>query len=347
MDRPLLVSTPANIRYLTGFAGVSETEREAFVLLSKKEHFLFTNALYLEEARKLPDVTVIEISRENPLSSNVRRVLAKLKSTKLEYEDANLTVAEYEKLKSALSGVQLTGSRDRIEQKRMIKTKKELAHIRAAAKATDQCFSYILKRIKPGITESRIAWEIEGYLRIHADGIAFDPIIAFNAHSSMPHYHARSNDPLRRGSVILLDFGAKVNGYCADMTRVVFVGTPKPEWISAYEAVLSANGKALSMLSEGETNGATIDVTAREIIAEKNLPVYPHGLGHAVGLEIHEAPRLTVKKPETLSPGMVVTVEPGTYLPGQFGIRIEDLVAITDSGIQVLSASEKRVTVLP
>lgn len=358
----LLISNPTNIRYKTGFVGVSETEREAYVLVVHEQKILFTNALYRETARQLENIEVVEISRDEPLSKKLKVVLKKLNVKTLEYEDTNLTVAELNKLSSVLSGITLSGIRDRIEIERMIKRDDEIEQIKKAAAVTDQCFAHIKKRIKPGITEARIAWEIEGFLRNRAGGMAFDPIVAFNEHSSMPHYLSRGNLPLRKNSLILLDFGAKVNGYCADMTRVVFLGKPKPEWVLAYEIVMKAQQTALRHLSSRyhvpvhdtarrkisavEISGAETDKAARNVIEKAGLPVYPHSLGHAVGLDIHEAPRLTVKKPEMLFPGMVVTIEPGTYLPGQFGIRIEDLVQIRPNSINVLSKSKKDITIL-
>jgi len=341
-----LITNPTNIRYLTGFVGASETEREAYALIANDKKVLFTNALYLEQARKLQNVEVIEISRDEPLSKKLKVVLEKLNVNTLEYEDTNLTVAEFNKLTSVLSGIALSGVRDRIEKERMIKNNYEIGQIRKAAAVTDQCFSYLLKRIKPGITETKLAWEIEGFLRMHAGGIAFDPIVAFNENSSMPHYLSRGNLPLRKNSLVLLDFGARVNGYCADMTRVVFLGTPKPEWIRAYEKILKANVKVLSMLNGGERNGATLDAAARKIVTAAELPVYPHNLGHAVGLDIHEAPRLTHKKPEMLIPGMVVTIEPGTYIQRMYGIRIEDLVLLKYNCMEVLSKTPKTLTII-
>ncbi len=337
----LLVTNPVNIRYLTGFIGVAPEERESYILLSNDTKYLFTNLLYVEQAKALEGVEVIQISRENPLSKEVLNLTTKLGIKKLGFEDDNLTVAEFTKLKDTLTDVAFIPTRNRIEEQRMIKRKDEIEHIKLAAKITDQCFSYIRKRIRPGVTESRLAWEIESFCKVKAGGNAFSPIVAFNEHSSQPHYESRGNSPLRNGSLILLDFGASVNGYCADMTRVVFLGTPKPEWVRAYETTLSANEKAMELLIDGERHGATLDAAAKEIIAEADFPTYPHSLGHAVGLAIHEAPRLSATKDEILKTDMVITVEPGIYIEGQYGIRIEDLVRLTANGTEVLSKSPK------
>ncbi len=331
----LLITNPTNIRYLTGFVGVEN--RDAYVLITRTTTYFFTSSLYAEQVKHLSPII---LSAAYPIT----QALTDISVQKIEFESDNLTYAEYARL--VASGFTLTPTKNKIEALREIKTKQEIQYIKRAASVTDQCFSFILNRIKPGITESRLAWEIESYLRVKGGDLAFSPIVAFNTNSSQPHYVSRGNSPLRKKSLILLDFGAKVNGYCADMTRVIFLGSPKPEWINAYNAVLAANKKAIDMLTKGERNGATLDAAAQRIIVQTGLPVYPHSLGHAVGLDIHEAPRLTVKKPETLKTDMVVTVEPGVYIEGSYGIRIEDLVLLTDKGIYTLSRSQKELTIV-
>ena len=371
----LFITNPTNIRYLTGFVGVDE--RDAYVLLTNNQAFLFTNSLYRELAKKLErsgnrvqgtDVQFVEISRENPISRELLRITTDLKTKELGFEDTNLTVAELSKLKKVLTDVKLIPIRDRIEKLRMIKRKDEIDNIRLAATITDQCFKYMLNRIRPGATESRLAWEIESFFRKNGAENAFSPIVAFGKHTSQPHYQVSNNWPfdfaqgeqngiLQKQDVVLLDFGASVNGYCADMTRVVFLGTPKVEWIKTYTTVLKAQTDALKYLEECfnvlihqykriPISGSKADQISRKVIELAGLPTYPHSLGHAVGLDIHEAPRLTVKKDEKLESDMVITVEPGVYLEGQYGIRIEDLVLLTDTGIDILSKSPKEIIVL-
>lgn len=342
----LLITNPTNIRYLTGFVGATPEEREAYVLLTENQKYLFTNSLYLEKAKNLTGVIPVQISRENPISKEVKELCEKLKILKLGFEETNLTVAEYVRLTEQLPNVRFVATKNTIEDRRQIKRPDELANIKLATAITDQCFKFITRRIRPGMTESRFAAEIENFCKYKGGGNAFSPIVAFNEHSSQPHYDSKGNSPLRRGSLVLLDFGARVNGYCADMTRVVFVGKPKPEWVAAYTTVLASQQKVLDLLSSGERDGATLDAAAREVIAEADLPPYPHGLGHGVGLDIHEAPRLSVKKKEILEDGEVFSVEPGVYLPGRYGIRIEDLVRLTHTGAEVLSTSPKTLTVL-
>lgn len=358
----LLVTNSTNIRYLTGFVGSAPNEREAYVLLTRKQSFMFTNPLYLESAKNINPPAgghisnikyeIVEISREHPVSKRLAAIVKKLKGTSLGFEENNLTVAEYTKLRKVLEGIQLTPTRDRIEKLRMIKRNTEVRNIRKAATITDACFAFILGYLKPGVTETEIAWEIESYIRKNGAALAFSPIVAFNAHSSQPHYQGMGSglkDPqgLTPNSLVLLDFGARVGGYCSDMTRVVFIGKPKNEWRRAYQTVLAAQMKALDYLNTTpKPSGATADRIARKVIKEAGFTPYPHSLGHAVGLAIHEVPRLTIRKDTNLLPGMVVTVEPAVYMEGQYGIRIEDLVCLTQAGIDILTKSTKQLLIL-
>lgn len=332
----LLITCPANIRYLTGFVGVDK--RDSYLLLIQAKKYLLTTSLYLEAAKNLKDVIVVEISKEKPIEKEVAKL-----TDRIEFEENDLTVGEYNKLKKFIK--KLIPTKNRIEKMRMIKRPDEIENIRAAAKLTDQCFTYILRRIRPGVTERRLAWEIESYIRYRGAECAFSPIVAFDKNSSQPHYQPGS-DLRRPQGLTLLDIGARVNGYCADMTRVVFMGKPKDEWVKAYKAVLEAQQKALDLLRSGERNGATLDKQARKVIEKANLPGYQHSLGHNVGLDIHETPRLTVKKDAALRPGMVFSIEPAIYIQGQYGIRIEDLVLLKRNSIEVLSKSSKEIVIL-
>lgn len=369
----LFITNPTNIRYLTGFVGVSPEEREVFVLFTRNQVFLFTNALYREAARKLSNnqiiqlsnnpIEFIEISREYPISKRLAQLVRKLKIKKLGFEEKDLTVAEYRKLKKELKNVTLIPTKDRIERLRMIKGDREIKNIKAAAKLTDQCFNVILSKLKMGVTEREIGWEIEAYIRKKGAELAFSPIVAFGKNTSQAHYNRLSPHPkenqslalksgvLQDRDLVLLDFGAKVNGYCADMTRVVFIGKPQDEWRRVYQTVLEAQAQVLAALPKTRS-GAKLDRLARNVIKRAGFLPYPHSLGHNVGLAIHEDPRLTMKKdPSTSSgqvllPGMVITVEPAIYKEGQYGIRIEDLVLLKKDRLEVLSTSSKELIIL-
>lgn len=350
----LLVSNPANIRYLTGFTGTSPAERETYVLLAYKKIYLFTSSLYLERARKLANsrklsagsrkLEIIELSPATPLAKKLQEVLNFTNTTRLGFEEADLTVAEFNQLKSTLSHVELVPTQRRIEEMRQIKHLDEITYIKRAAQLTDQCYLQILKLLKPGVTESQIAWEIESFFRNNGAECAFSPIVAFGNNSSQPHYLPTASCPLRSNQLVLLDFGARVNGYCADMTRMAYVGKKVPLKVqSAYEAVLDAQQEVITRLKQGERSGAKLDALAREIINKSGFPPYPHSLGHAVGLDIHENPRLTQMQNAILKPGMVFSVEPGVYIESEFGIRIEDLICLKESGIELLSQSPRHL----
>ncbi|KKS86659.1 MAG: Peptidase M24 [Candidatus Gottesmanbacteria bacterium GW2011_GWB1_43_11] len=371
----LLVTDPTNIYYLTGFMGLAPDEREAYVLVTQDKLYLFTNPLYREQAEKiiqLPNNQIntnnpipkeyIEISRENPLAIQIKKVLDALSLTrtiKVGFEENNLTVAEMHALKKDLDGFNLVPTRNRIEELRKFKRPDEIAQIKSACKLTDNCFDFILTKLIPGVTETEIAWEIESYFKKRGAENAFPPIVAFGKNSSQPHYSSSIRYTLdAKRSLVLLDFGARVNGYCADMTRMLFMGLPKTEWKKAYQALKLAQQKALSYLAQSfqyidilknqrrKISGAELDQLVRKELAKFGYPPYPHSLGHAVGLAIHEAPRLSIRRDEELKPGMIFSVEPGIYVPGQFGMRIEDLVLLTENGIEVLSKSTKEMMIL-
>ena len=365
-------------------------ERESYVLLTKDTVYLFTNGLYKEVALKLSNPTnkpiklpinFVEISREKPIGKELARLTRTVLVKKLGFEENDLTVAEYNKLKQQLKGITLVPTTNRIEELRMIKREDEIENIRAAAKLTDQCFTFILSKLTPtsakasagkaGVTESEIAWEIEAFFHKRGATLAFSPIVAFGKNSSQPHYIAPKggSTPARSNDIVLLDFGARVNGYCSDMTRVVFIGKPKDEWKRAYETVLAAQQAVLEYLTgsrpvnkyraqgralSSQLSGSSADRIAREVIRKAGFPPYPHSLGHAVGLDVHEAPRLKAWKDRILPkwkdaillPGMVVTVEPGVYIEEQYGIRIEDLILLKQDNIEVLSKSPTDIIVL-
>ncbi|MBI5614431.1 aminopeptidase P family protein [Candidatus Gottesmanbacteria bacterium] len=372
VNSAILISDPINIRYLTGFMGLAPNEREVYCLLTGSETFLFVNSLYRETANSIVlrsqqnsnkqinkytnnPIKIIELSQEKPIEILLNQILLKNNVKTLEFEKYDVSVAEYEKLQKELSAITLVPSFGKIEKMRIVKNKNEIDTIKKACALTDECFTHLLTYIKEGQSESEIAWEIETFFHENGATSSFSPIVAFNEHSSQPHYASAISCQLKAFSIILLDFGAKVDGYCADMTRIVFLGKPKDEWIKAYNTILEAQMAALKYLGaythlKGvkahlpgvvQPSGAKADEIAKKIITDAGYPVYPHGLGHGVGLAIHEAPRLSMSRDETLVPGNVFSVEPGIYVEGKYGIRIEDLVVLTDTGAETLSKSEK------
>src|SRR5690348_13873723 len=229
----LLITNSTNIRYLTGFIGVDN--RDAYVLITQNKTYFFTNSLYMEQTKHL---SPIQVSRERPISMEIRKHCEELNIVKLGFEEADLTVAELTKLKSVLTNIELIPTQERIEKSRQIKRPDEIADIKKACNITDACFDFILKKLKPGVIENDIAWDIETFFRKNDATDAFSPIVAFGKNSSMPHYMP-GQTILRKNDLILLDFGARYKGYCADMTRVVFIGEPQREWLDAYHATLA------------------------------------------------------------------------------------------------------------
>lgn len=356
----LFVTSPSNIRYLVGFVGSEPTNRDAYILLTKSATYLFTNSLYLEQAERLSRsplglvgdrrdrLTLIRIDRNNTVFDVLTGVICDANISRLGFEEDNLTVREYTSLKDKLDAGSLYPCAGIVETMRMYKSKKELKAMKAASAITDACFSEVVAHIKPGVREAELAWRIETYFKENGAGSAFSPIVAFGGNASEPHYVRVGSGPnLKKSDLVLLDFGARVDGYASDMSRVIFTGKPDKKWTTAYEACLAAQTKALSYLgSTSQPMGAVADQLARDEIAYAGFVPYSHSLGHGLGLDIHEAPRLTVKKDAKLLPGMAFTVEPGIYVPGKFGIRIEDTVALTMSGLEVLTNSDKQIRIV-
>lgn len=355
---PLFITNATNIRYLTGFVGVES--RDAYLLLLETKAFLLVSPLYEEEAKKVllqnsylthhfPTIKALDVNiltPDNRIGRQLQTICEKEGIEDLQFESDNLSVSEYDAYQKFLPSLILTPTQNIIEALRMKKFPQEIASITNAAKLTDDCFTYIQTKIKKGVTESELAWDIETFFRNAGAQLAFSPIVAFGPNSALPHYSpVGQGSTLSENDIILFDFGARVDGYCADMTRMIFVGTPKKEWLDAYQAVLDAQTTALTSITT-TCSGKSADQAARDVLEKTNLPLYPHSLGHGVGLDIHETPRLTIHQDNKLVAGMIITVEPATYIAGDFGIRIEDLLYISETKTEVLSKSTKDVIIL-
>ena len=324
-DRP-------NLRYLTGFTGTFG------ILIIGEDEIFATDSRYTERAaREVPDLPVEKVKgkwlawlAERLEALGARRVAIGAQTT---------SVYVFKELER--KGVGLVPMEGWVESLRRVKDPEEVERIAAAAQLTDQGLRWILGKLRPGMTEREVALELEMWYRKHgADDVAFDLIVAFGEDSSMPH-HVPGDRELREGDLILLDIGAKVDGYCADLTRVVALGRPAPEARAIYELVLKANRAGVEAVRAGIT-GVEADRAARKVIQDAGYgDHFGHGLGHGVGLEVHEEPRLSPISEDTLKAGMVVTVEPGVYLPGKLGVRIEDLVVVRPDGCEILSSFPK------
>jgi Xaa-Pro aminopeptidase len=333
----LLITRPENRRYVTGFTG------SAGVAVVSQEHAYFiTDFRYVEQAtNQAPEFRVIEHGLK--IEDTLRDAVREAGIGKLGFEKDVITYKQHEKFASALSGVELVPIEGVVEEIRAVKDEHEIHAISQAEALGDAAFSHILGVIKPGMTEIEVALEIEWFMRKNgAEGIGFDVIVASGERGAMPHGVA-SSKRLAKGELVVMDFGAVHQGYRGDMTRTISLGKASPKQREIYDTVLRAQEAALEGILPGKT-GQEIDGFARKIIEDSGYGEnFGHGLGHGVGLAIHEEPRLSVSATAELVPGMVVTVEPGIYVPGFAGVRIEDLVVVEEDGIRNLTGSAKKL----
>ncbi len=336
----MLVESPASRRYLTGFAS-----SDGAVVITAQDAAFLTDFRYIEKAR-----ATVTACRVEMLTEPMAQIAALLEGCDTLYvEPSHTSLRRHAALAHMLDGI--TVSTDgRMERElvalRQCKTPRELAAIRAAQALTDDTFSYILERIEAGRTEREIVLDMEFYMRRHgSEGVAFDTIVVAGAHSSMPH-GVPTDTPIARGDFVTMDFGAVVDGYRADMTRTVAVGSVTDEMRAVYDTVLTAQTAALAVIHP-DAVCKDIDAIARDLIDGAGYGgCFGHGLGHSVGLEIHESPAFNMRCDTPLAVGMVMTVEPGIYLDGRFGVRIEDMVAVTPDGCDNLTHSEKTMIIL-
>jgi Xaa-Pro aminopeptidase len=328
----VLISSLPNLIYLTNFSGFTTEDRDAFLLITQKKQFLFTHSLYKEAAAKyMKQFTLVPMTRENPISESIQKIVTTEKIKTLAYEENDLTVGEYHALLTYIDKKILTPQAF-VEKLRETKTSQEIAAIQSACELGDKTFNALLDKIKPGMTEKELAVAFEYLLKKEGADTSFRTITAFGANASLPH-HVPTDQKLIKDEFVLMDFGARYNNYCSDMTRTVCFGKPSREMQRVYEAVYDAQQKAIDFLekkvAKGENvTGADVDNIAREHIVAKGFPTIPHSLGHGIGLEVHEQPSLSPSAKSALTNGMVFSIEPGIYLPGKLGVRIEDLFAI-------------------
>ncbi|WP_166239132.1 M24 family metallopeptidase [Paenibacillus turpanensis] len=340
----LLIMSGFNRKYMTGFTGSA-----GYVLVTEDEAILFTDFRYMTQApQQAKHFTVVEHEQVRPLGT-VKSTLKNLGIAELGFEQNHVSYASYQSLVQELEGIRIVAAPPLVEALRMVKDEEEIEVMQEAADLADATFSHVLQYLKPGASERDIALEIEFYMRKRgAVSSSFDTIVASGERSALPHGVA-SDKKIGAGELVTLDFGALYKGYCSDITRTVYVGgngAPDPKAKEIYDIVLEAQMAVLAALKPGMT-GKEGDTIARDIIARYGYAEYfGHGTGHGLGMEVHESPRLNKTGDVVLQPGMVVTVEPGIYLPGFGGVRIEDDVVMTEGGIRILTRSSKQFTVL-
>lgn len=341
----ILITSPINIIYLSDFLHLSPTEREAYMIVTQEHAFFITYSTIIGLVNKRKDgIEYICMTRKFDLFEVLKTIIKESNIKKLGYEKQNLTVGELEIFEEKIT-CQFVKTQNLLEDLRIQKSKDEIEKIKKAAELTDTAYIHIQTKIKKGVSEKDIALEIEWFFKRLGADIAFTPIVAFDEGSAIPHYYPSPNKKLTQNNLILLDFGAKYEGYHADMTRVLFFGSPNEKKHDVYNTVLAAETKAIKSLKPG-TLAETPDIIAKEVITKKGYVPYLHGLGHGVGLAIHEKPRLRNGIKEPLQENMVITIEPGIYIEGLCGVRIEDLVVLRKDGIEVLSKSSKDIIIL-
>lgn len=333
-----IVMRPENGRYLSGFTG-----GEATLYITLKTAFLLTDSRYIEQAKAQSLGFEIINSGQDHFAS-----LAELgqQAQRVGFEGDYVTYVDYGKLKDAFSQAELLSLPDLVSHLRSVKDESEITLIRQAVKIADDAFADVLKTIKIGQVEEEIGLNLDFYMRrAGASGASFEFIIASGTRSALPH-GAASSKSVQAGEFLTMDFGAIYQGYCSDITRTIFLGEPEDKHREVYEIVLAAQRAGIEAVAPGRT-GKEVDAVARKLIEEAGYGDYfGHGLGHSVGLAIHEGPNLNKRENRVLEPGMVVTVEPGIYIPDWGGVRIEDIVLVTEDGCEVLTQAPKDFIIL-
>ncbi|WP_082233867.1 M24 family metallopeptidase [Halobacillus massiliensis] len=335
----LLVISEKNRRYISNFTGTAGA-----ILISQKKALLITDFRYMEQAAEQAEGFEV-IEHKVPLQEAIINFIKEEGLKRVGFEKDHLTYSQYEGLQSGLSE-KLVPTAGLIENLRLIKSEDELSILKDAVKIADDAFDHILNYIKPGIKEIDVSNELEFFMRKQgATSSSFDIIVASGYRSALPHGVA-SEKEIQRGELVTLDFGALYKGYCSDITRTVAVGEISTELKEIYDTVLNAQLKGMEGLKAGIT-GKEADALTRDYIKEKGYGDYfGHSTGHGIGLDVHEGPGLSFRSDVALEPGMVVTVEPGIYVPGVGGCRIEDDAVITKNGSETLSFAPKELITL-
>lgn len=333
----LIISNPINVKYLTNI------DAEGILLLTRKDNIFITDGRYVEHVHSvltLYDEIIVydlkDISKDDyenffMFCENVG------------FEENYVTYAGYKELIRKYKINNLVETENIIERQRMIKDNDEISKVQKACEITDNCFSYLQSYIKPGMTEKQIANEIENYYKEYADGVSFETIVASGENSSKPHA-VPTDRKIQTQDIITIDMGCKVDGYCSDMTRTIFVGNV-PDYVkNVYDLVLKKQQQVIEDMKDGESTRQLTTMVENDFRLEGYDLI--HALGHGVGMEIHEAPYINHRSDTQLKENMIVTDEPGIYIPGKFGVRIEDTIQITKFGCISLTKSEKNYIII-
>lgn len=334
-----LITSPYNLRYLTGFTGTT-----GLALIGLEEAFFITDFRYTEQAAK-QCVGYDVVKNVGPILEVVAELVESKGLENLAFEESFVPFKQYVELETLLE-VDLVPVSGMIEELREVKDEAEIKIVEKACEIADKAFSHILTYIKPGMTEIQVANELDFFMRsLGASGVSFETIVASGLRSAMPHGVA-SDKVIEEGDFITIDFGCYYNGYVSDMTRTISLGEPSEKLKEIYEIVRQAQQKVLDVAKPGMT-GVELDAVARDYIASKGYgEAFGHSTGHGIGLEIHEGPNVSKLAEKAFVPGNIITNEPGIYLPGIGGVRIEDDMLVTENGIKTLTHSKKELIIL-
>ncbi len=324
----LMLTRPANVTYATAFMG-----EDSWAVITPRRVYLLTDSRYTEQAEK-ESIDCKIIQRTATLARAAARLMAKLSSVKTVAIEKSASLADFQALRKSIH-LPLKTPADIVESVRAVKQTAEVSAISNAASLAAKALRQTLKKLSPQMTENQLAGLLDFNIRTLGARNSFDTIVAFGPNASRPH-HQPGQRKLKTKDTILIDFGARYKGYCSDITRCFALGDPTPLFRKAYDVVQRAQAAAISLVKDG-ARLADVDAAARNVIRESALPLYAHGTGHGFGLEIHEIPFLKVKAPGALQAGQVITIEPGIYMPGRFGVRIEDDLLVTKNGCRLLT----------
>lgn len=333
----MIVSNPINVRYLTGLS------EEGFLIIAPKENIFVTDSRYIESVNRnlTIDDEIVAYDGRNLNKYDYESIF--MLCNNVGFEEKYVTYEQYKKYLQTYQ-VNLVETEGLIENQRIVKEQEEIEIIKKACEITDKTFEYIIKNIKLGMTEKEIAFEIEKFMILNgADGLAFDSIVASGENSSMPHA-VPTDRKIQKGDIIQFDIGAKYKGFCSDLSRVVFVEEMKEEYKTIYDFVLGEQKRISSSLKDG-SNIKTVIKDRETEFRLKNYEIM-HAFGHGVGLEIHELPKLLSKQDNILKENAVIAIEPGVYISGKFGMRIEDTFLVQKMGCINLTNCKKDYTVI-
>ncbi len=334
----LILTKPANVTYTTAFMGA-----DSWALITKRQTYLLTDSRYTEQAKsECRGCRIVE--RAETLPQTVAMLVAKSHSIKSVALEQTTSLADFNALKKHLKRTPKAVDRI-VEAVRRQKDTAEIKTIKAAGAIANRALKQTIPHIKPDITEIELAGLLDLQMRTLGATTSFDTIVAFGPNASRPH-HQPGMRKLKKNDTILIDFGARYKGYCSDITRCFIVGRPTKLYRKVFEVVELAQAAAIAQIKAGAMI-SDVDAAARNVIEKADLPVYGHGTGHGLGLEIHEDPFLKPEAKGTLEPGHIITIEPGVYMPGKLGVRIEDDVLVTKTGREILTRHCSHSPILP